>query len=402
MNPVFFIHPPKSGGSTVTSFFDLNLDVQKFVNFEWSDGTWDRTRSQFLASGVGGGHQNFGIHRSLKMAVDYCAILRDPLARHISHYWYAHNGKNGEVTRGASMSAVEALVHRGEISLDEWIRGSYGGRNLFVHMLSGHAFANHESLAIAISHIRHHISTIGLCEDMSDFLLRICGHTGMQYPFFIRTNTTESSPKRFVQLSDQARQKFVEDNKLDYELYQFASEVVRKERELHGEVYQRAIESVRAIQREIDKLQNPYIHASINAGFGENYLQIVRQVATASNLDPIEKFIQQAQSRQVERSDLYDGVVDTVDNNEVRGWAVNLGDPARPVPIEILMQGKVAATGLTGDLRPDVAAAGYATDLSGFTVRLPQDAQDGFTVAIGGSTQSLRSSGIWRRGWHFS
>ncbi|WP_233800170.1 chondroitin 4-O-sulfotransferase [Paraburkholderia sp. HP33-1] len=402
MKPVFFIHPPKSGGSTVISFFDLNLDRDQFINFLWGGVFWDKTRARFLASGVGGGHYPFGIHRSLKMPLEYCSILRNPLSRQTSHYWYARNGKNGEVARGMAVSEFEALAQRGEVSLNEWVSGSYGGKNLFVQMLSGHGDVRRESLEIAIEHLRQHIPTVGLCEDMSDFLLRLCGRTGMRLPFYIRTNVTEGVPKEHSPLSEQARQKFIEDNQLDYELYQHVSDEVARERESYGDVYTRAIEVVRAIQARIDVLENPYIHGSTSTvfGFSENDLRTVREVATSSDLSAIDAYIELAQSRRRECADLFDGFVDVVRDDMVLGWAVNLSDPEKRVPIEIWVQGKRVAMTLTGEQRPDVAAAGYPTDHCGFAVQLPDEAREGFSVTIGGSAQTLQRAGTWQQGWH--
>ncbi|WP_429362253.1 hypothetical protein [Paraburkholderia sp. MM5496-R1] len=140
--PAFFIHPPKCGGSTVISFFDLNKGNDQFISFVWDQDGWGNCRAKLLETQVGGGHLPYGIHRMIKHPVNYCTILRDPLARQISHYWYAANGKNGEVTRGVSVSTPEALAQQGVLSLDEWVSESLGGKNLFVHMLSGEPVAN--------------------------------------------------------------------------------------------------------------------------------------------------------------------------------------------------------------------------------------------------------------------
>jgi len=96
--PTFLIHPPRSGGSTVISFFDLNKGKDQFVVFECDREGWDKCRARLLETLIGDGHQPYGIHRSLKAPLSYYTILRDPLARQISHYRYALNGKNGEIT----------------------------------------------------------------------------------------------------------------------------------------------------------------------------------------------------------------------------------------------------------------------------------------------------------------
>ena len=144
----------------VISFFELNKGKDQFVNFVRDREGWQNCQARLLATHIGGGHHPYGIHRILKQPVSYCTILRDPLARQISEYWYAWNGKNGAVTRGASVSTLEALVQQGVLSLDEWVSESLGAKNLFVQMLSGHSVVDETSLEIAQRHLRQHIDGV--------------------------------------------------------------------------------------------------------------------------------------------------------------------------------------------------------------------------------------------------
>jgi hypothetical protein len=114
------------------------------------------------------------------------------------------------------VSATEALVRRGALSLDEWVSESLGGRNVFVQMLSGHSTPDKLSLEIAKANSRHHISTGGICENISEFLLRLFAKTGLKLPLYFETNMTSGSSKNIGQLSESARQKFVQDNSLDF------------------------------------------------------------------------------------------------------------------------------------------------------------------------------------------
>jgi hypothetical protein len=398
--PIFFIHPPKSGGSTVISFFDLNKGKDQFINFEWDQHGWADNRAKLSETGVGGGHQSYGIHRILKTPLTYCTILRDPLARQISHYWYAFNGKNGEIVRGASVSAVEALVRRGEISLDEWISESYGGKNLFVHMLSGQSTADENSLKIARENLRKHIRMTGLCENMSEFLIRLCGKTGLRLPFYFETNKTEHSPRSEAPLSEPARRKFIEQNHLDYELVKDVMlDAARDVREA-GSTFSKAMEVVNTVQAEIDKLENPYRHTSTIFGFDADYLAKIRSLICKFDLRPIDEYIEFAQTQHVQVSDMHDGFVDAVHDGVVSGWVVNLSKPEKPVLLEVRVGDKVVATGWSGTHRPDVREAGYQTSQPGFSIVLPEQAVAGFRVTIADSQESLHNSGIWRQGWH--
>lgn len=400
MHPTFFIHPPKSGGSTVISFFDLNYGPNHFVNFEWDRDGWEYKREKLRETTVGGGHQSYGIHRNLRIPLSYCTILRDPLARQVSHYWYAFNGKNGEVARGASVSAVEALVKRGEISLDEWVSESYGGENLFVQMLSGRSVVDATSLEIARTNLHQQIKTAGVCEDMSAFLLQLCGKIGLSLPFYVETNRTGRSPQSAVQPSEAAVQKFVDANQLDYDLYRFLNDKLNREILASGGLYSKALDVVKTVQAEINKLENPHLHTSTIFGFDPHHLAKVRSVAREFDLTPIEEYVKFAQARQTTIADMYDGFVDVVRDGTVSGWVVNLSQPDQSVLIEIRVGDDVVAHGWSGEHRPDVFAAGYRTSRSGFAIRLPESALGGFDVAIAGSSETLQNSGTWQQGWH--
>ncbi|AXF07040.1 chondroitin 4-O-sulfotransferase [Paraburkholderia graminis] len=398
--PTFFIHPPKSGGSTVISFFDLNKGKDQFVVFEWDREGWDKCRARLLETLIGGGHQPYGIHRSLKTPLSYCTILRDPLARQISHYRYALNGKNGEIAHGASVSATEALVLRGTLSLDEWVSESLGGKNIFVQMLTGHSAPEELSLEIAKANLRHHFSAVGLCENMSEFLLRLCAKTGLKLPFYFQTNITSGSPKAIGQLSEKSRQKFIEDNQLDYRIFEHAKNEIESKTRKSGSVFSKALELVETIQAEIDRLENPHLHSSVVFGFDEAFLAKVHGVIGRFDLAPIEEYVRFAQSETQPLADMYDGFVDSVHDGVVSGWAVNLSRPEQKVLLEVRVGSDVIASGWTGEQRPDVASAGYPSAHAGFSIALPPDAPDGFHVAVADSAERLHNAGVWRRGWH--
>ncbi|MEW9582803.1 chondroitin 4-O-sulfotransferase [Paraburkholderia sp. DGU8] len=398
--PIFFIHPPKSGGSTVISFFDLNKGNDQFVNFAWGREGWESCRAKFLRTRVGGGHHPYGIHRIIKHPVRYCTILRDPLARQISHYRYAASGKNGEVARGVSVSMPEALAQQGALSLDEWVSESLGGKNLFVQMLSGHSVLDETSLEMAQAHLRQHVAAVGICENMSEFLLRLAGMSGLEWPFYFETNRTLGTPKRDDQLSEAARQKFIEDNSLDYELFREAKQMAEKHANESGHIFSNALQLVEIIQAEINEHDNPYVHSSTVFGFDEAFLAKVANVVRRFDLGPIDEYLQFAQSRQPAPADMFDGFIDAVQDGVVSGWAVNLSSPEQSVPLEVRVGPKVVASGWSGEHRPDVANAGYPSSYAGFSIPLPAGLSDGFQVTIANSPESLHNAGIWRQGWH--
>ena len=405
--PLFFIHPPKSGGSTVRTFFDLNLGADQFSDFMRNRPGWNDYKSKFIGTKFGGGHFSFGYHRTLKTPVNYTAILREPLARQISHYHYARSGKNGEIARGASVSLMEAYAFRGDISIDEWVSESYDGLNLFTKMVSGHLNPDATSLQVAKNNLNAHFLTIGNCEDMSGYLLRLCATSNLQMPFFVEAN--RAHPKSLdPPVSEAAKHKFLDANRLDVELYLEVSKMIAQDERSYGPAFADALDQVKQIQRQINSMSNPHVHDSFAFGFNDEYLAKVRAFIKDCNLDSIQHFLAQARDAKYrEREDLYEGHVDGIVDGVVRGWAINFTHPDKPVHLKVVCGDRVIATGRTGEPRADVHAAGYDTPTAGFSIALQHSlvsSKEVVHVLIEGEDTSQRfpSSGPWRLGWHLA
>jgi hypothetical protein len=90
-----FIHIPKCAGTTLNSIIEQNYrkgEVARFTCRRMQDLT-DEQR-HILAQGFPGarvvrGHMVYGIHRYLKQEVTYFSIVRHPVDRVISNYFYA-------------------------------------------------------------------------------------------------------------------------------------------------------------------------------------------------------------------------------------------------------------------------------------------------------------------------
>jgi hypothetical protein len=235
---------------------------------------------------------------------------------------------------------------------------------------------------------------------MSAFLLRLCGRAGFELPFFINTNSTEKPPKDAAPLSDEAIENFKRSNSLDYALYRHVKERVDSELRNADPVFQRALNVVKTVQSEINKLENPYSHRSILSGFDPEYLAHVQQVARGFDLTPIEEYVRFCQTQPIVDVETYDGFVDSVDNRVVSGWVINLSHPEKKVRVEICVGDRVVASGLSDGYRPDLAEVGYPTSQAGFSIQLPESVTGEFRVAVAGSSEMLHRTGTWQYGWH--
>lgn len=65
------------------------------------------------------------------------------------------------------------------------------------------------------------------------------------------------------------------------------------------------------------------------------------------------------------------GLLDSVSNEEVRGWAVDLDDPGRPVALELRIDGVPAGQFSADGARPDLLAVGFGNGGGGIVASLP-------------------------------
>lgn len=70
-----------------------------------------------------------------------------------------------------------------------------------------------------------------------------------------------------------------------------------------------------------------------------------------------------------------------VAGQSIAGWAVDSNQPGRQVQVQLFIDGRFIATGLANTFRPDVRAAGWATDdWHGYVFPVPSQSK-GFHVA---------------------
>jgi hypothetical protein len=65
------------------------------------------------------------------------------------------------------------------------------------------------------------------------------------------------------------------------------------------------------------------------------------------------------------------GNVEVLTRSEIRGWAVDVDQPAAPVTVELVVNGRVVATARADEPRPDLALLGLGQGFFGFVLAVP-------------------------------
>jgi len=215
---VIFIHIPKTAGSTLRPIMDrhyprhvirkldfLPRDLDAFLKLP------EQARSQIR---VLQGHFPFGLHEQLAVPADYVTILRDPVDRIISmYYWIQGNHEHVLNKLVRSMSLKDFADSGFEITT-----------NHQTSLISG-LIANPENNAFAIarSHLESEITAFGLNERFDESLLLFKKRLGWKHIFYSRRNVTKSRPRR-SEVPASVLEIIQRHNSLDLKLYEFARE----------------------------------------------------------------------------------------------------------------------------------------------------------------------------------
>lgn len=269
---VIFIHIPKTAGSTLRPIMDrhyprhvirkldfLPRDLDAFLELP------DQARSQIRLLQ---GHFPFGLHEQLAVPVDYLTILRDPVDRIISMYFWIrvnHEHVLNKVVR--SMSLKEFADSGFDITT-----------NHQTSLISG-LVANPENNAVAIArnHLETEFTAFGLNERFDESLLLFKQRLGWKHIFYSRRNVTKSRPRR-NEVPASVLETIQRRNSLDLELYEFARQRFDETISTLGPSFQdevRRFQSLNAIWSKFDKGRNalrrslpPGLKASLKKALG--------------------------------------------------------------------------------------------------------------------------------------
>lgn len=237
---LIFIHIPKTAGSTLRPIMDRHYPRPSICKLDFLPRDLDaflrlpeQTRSQIR---VLQGHFPFGLHEQLSVPADYLTILRDPVERIISmYYWILGNQEH----------VLNQLVQ--SMSLKDFADSGFDiATNHQTSLISGlTANKDDRALAVARKHLQDEITAFGLNERFDESLLLFRKRFGWKQVFYSRRNVTKRRP-RSSEVAASVLEVIQKHNSLDLELYQFARQAFDETIRALGPSFQ---DEVRRFQR---------------------------------------------------------------------------------------------------------------------------------------------------------
>ena len=217
--PLIFLHLPKTAGTTLGPVLQRHFPRKRthFILSENIDANLaafkampeaQRHRVQLLR-----GHQPFGLHEYLAPGARYLAVLREPVARVISHYHYVKSTGHPKfigAIREANMSladyAASGISGELENGQTRWIAGIWDDRPLV-----------EADLERAIDNIEKHFDWVGLTERFDPSLVELAAKYRWLRVYYRKQNVSRQESR---DVSAETLAAIAERNRLDSSLYQ--------------------------------------------------------------------------------------------------------------------------------------------------------------------------------------
>jgi Galactose-3-O-sulfotransferase len=218
---LIFLHVPKSAGTTFNRIMDWEYNPLRVYSingryFRWSYRRLCQLSPKRLARiQVFKGHMPFGLHRLLPQQSTYLTILRDPVDRAISSYYFTINDRFHPDRHIVRKLSIAQFVQTYQPSNEQ--TKMIAGTNPAYDFLAGECTP--ETLRIAIENLQHRFTFVGLSERFEESLALAKVLFGWQIRRYASFRITRGRPPKST-IAPETRELIEQHNRFDVVLYQ--------------------------------------------------------------------------------------------------------------------------------------------------------------------------------------
>lgn len=252
---VIFLHVPKTAGTTLNRLIEWEYPVLKMysvdpVLFLWSNKHMRKLSPRRLQSiRMFKGHMLFGLHEILPQKATYITVLRDPIDRVLSAFYFMRTYK---------LHPLYWKFRRENWTLEDFVNRS-PRTNVQCKIVAGAEYeapCTSEICATAMENMQRHFTVVGLSERFEESLALMKLRYGWKLESYSSFNITKARPKK-RDLSQSTLDLITEKNSYDVALYEFAAKRFEAEvLEKAGEVARITAELEAARERTQDRMSS--------------------------------------------------------------------------------------------------------------------------------------------------
>jgi hypothetical protein len=220
---VIFLHLPKTAGTTLNRLIEWEYPLSRMysidpVLFTWSAAHLRRlSRNRLKKTCMFKGHMLFGLHEVLPQPATYITVLRDPVDRVLSAFYFMRSYK---------LHPLYWKMRRENWTLEDFVRRSQRD-SVQSKIIAGSDYeapCTREVVEKAKHNLHHHFSVVGLSERFEESLALMKLRFGWKLNSYSSFNVTRARPKK-RDLPESTLALIHQKNAFDIELYECAQQI---------------------------------------------------------------------------------------------------------------------------------------------------------------------------------
>jgi hypothetical protein len=221
---LIFLHIPKTAGTTLNRIIEwqynpfsiFTMDPYRIrATAERLEKLPERRRRRLR---VVRGHLYYGVHEFLPQGATYITMLREPVARFLSSYYFIQR---------RPLHPMHRKVATERVGVEDFIRLTPHRQNLQCRLIAGiksEGKCDERILDQAKENLMKSFSVVGICERFEESLVVIAKSFNWEIPFYENRKVSKTRP----QVEPSAIEMIREHNRLDLELYEFGKNLFQE------------------------------------------------------------------------------------------------------------------------------------------------------------------------------
>jgi hypothetical protein len=242
---LIFLHIPKTAGTTLNRIIEWQYNPLSIFTMDpyRIRATPERLKELPEARRRGlrmvRGHFYYGIHEFLPQGATYITMLREPVARFLSAYYFLQR---------RPLHPMHRKVKSEKIGVEDFIRLTPHRQNLQCSLIAGiksNGKCEERALDVAKENLAKSFSVVGLSERFEESLMLMAKTFGWKIPFYENRKVSKTRP----QVDSTAIEMIREHNRLDLELYEFGRKLFEASLAKKEEAVREGLAAFRALPK---------------------------------------------------------------------------------------------------------------------------------------------------------